>query len=130
MHDVVLEHVREHRLEDDQIDSAILDRDPDLQRAQCARWVVELTSDVEVPEHRVGMPGRDVLLTQDDAGSDDVESDKGALRTENFDERNRIPSNSAADLEDILAGSNRALTVIGSHVRTRDALPRVSVPTR
>jgi hypothetical protein len=48
MHDVVFEHVREHRLEDDQIDSAVLDRDPDLQRAQCAGWVVELTSDVEV----------------------------------------------------------------------------------
>jgi hypothetical protein len=26
MHDVVFEHVREHRLEDDQIDSAVLDR--------------------------------------------------------------------------------------------------------
>ena len=64
--------------------------------------IVDLALNVEIAEIEIGKPGRDVLLAPFDARLDDVDTDVLALGAQHPAQPDRVPADSAPDLEHMM----------------------------
>jgi hypothetical protein len=100
--------VREHRLRDYSIDTAVFGREAKVRCHVSSDVVVHFAVDIEVVELELTRPRRDVRVCPLDARSDDVDPDVATGGSEDLSQFDRVAPDAAPELKTVCSGASGA----------------------
>jgi hypothetical protein len=125
MHNVFLEHVGEHWLEDNPVHLVVPHRNSSFHCRQCSGRVVERTVDVQVSESDKRKPFGDMLLAPLNTRAVNVKPKVGTVGSEHLREWYRISTDATPYFQDVLSRADRAIAFVSCNMGMRDPIPSI-----